>query len=93
MKKEEEIGILYLHIHERIYKYTIKKSNEINKKDLFRYLGIVYHLPKNLLHPVLKELVRKGLVECIDKQKIKVLKNEFNLDDTFKIYKVFNFHK
>ena len=88
-RKELEIGILYLCIHNKLCEKT-SFSRIYPKKEFFRMLGETFHVPKKMRVVVLKEMVNKGLVQDLGNKRnnnIKVEKIEIDLDrDSNKFY-------
>ena len=85
MVKKEEMKLVYLCIQKRIKDRS--KNGVIPKKEVFIVFSNIYHLQKKFWYPVLKEMVDLELLECPDKNTVRVLKNDTDLKDTSKIYR------
>lgn len=86
MENKEGINILYLCVHDRLQKKA-DRNGVMKRKDVFILLGRMFHVPKNLLYPILKELIYMDLVECPNPSEVRVLKTKHKISDTTKIYK------
>jgi|TARA_R100000750_G_C2306861_1_gene80954 hypothetical protein len=88
-RKELEIGILYLCIHNKLCERT-NFSRIYPKKEFFRMLGETFHVPKKMRVIVLKEMVNKKLIKDLGNRRnnnIMVEKIEFDLEkDASKFY-------
>ena len=80
------IALLYLSLHNQLKK-SIGLNRIITRKDFNTILGKHFLVPKNVRICVLKELQLMGMVEKVDKNNIKIL--DYNLDiekDVSKFY-------
>jgi len=72
------IGILYLGLHNQLVK-KFGVNATISNKDFFMKIGRHSQIPKNLRHMVLKEMERKGLLQKINRDKIKILELKIDI--------------
>ena len=68
IRKELEIGILYLCIHNKLCE-RITLSRIYPKKQFYRLLGETFHVPKNMRVLVVKEMEKKGLIKDLGSKK------------------------
>lgn len=86
MGKKEKIAIVYMCIHNRLCKnFGIGKT--IKKRDVTYILGHTYHVPKQWLYPVIKEMINYGLLEDSGRFNVTILESKLNVEDTSMIYK------
>ncbi|HJX50860.1 MAG TPA: hypothetical protein VJ438_05365 [Candidatus Nanoarchaeia archaeon] len=74
-----KIGLLYLGLHNQLIK-KFGINHIITRKDLFCKLGKHYILPKNLRPIVIKEMAEKGLIERVDRDNLKILPCDIDLE-------------
>jgi len=72
MKKELNIGLLYISLHNLLKKKT-GINRYISKKDFYTILGKHFLIPKNIRIIVLKEMEQRGLIKQETKNDIKIL--------------------
>ena len=84
-----KIGLLYLGLHNQL----TKKHGEgavITRKEFFTKLGKHYMIPKDLRHYIIKEMVKVNLIEVPNRDYIKVLTSDINIEkDQNKLYKIY----
>lgn len=68
----ETIGLLYLGLHCQLVK-LFGLNNLVTRKELFTKLGRHYMIPKDLRHYVVDEMIKKNLLERINRNQIKIL--------------------
>ena len=74
-----KIGLLYLGLHNQLVKkFGVNKM--LTRKEFFCKLGKHYIIPKNLRYLIILEMVEKKLVERIDRDTLKVLECEIDLE-------------
>jgi len=76
-KKELSIGLLYISLHNLLRK-RIGVNRYISRKDFYTILGKHFLIPKNIRIVVIKEMEERGLVKQEDRNNIKIL--DCNLD-------------
>jgi len=83
-----KIGILYLGLHNQlIKKFGVNKN--LTRKELFCKLGKHYIIPKNLRPLVLAEMEERKLIERVDRDNLKILSCEIDLErDADKLFKL-----
>jgi len=83
-----KIGLLYLGLHNQLVKkYGV--DNLMTRKEFFEKIGRHFLLPKNLRPIIIIEMVEKKLIEKIDRDNIKILKHEIDIEkDASKLYKL-----
>lgn len=90
IKKMEKIkiGILYLGLHNQLVK-KFGVNHTLSRKEFFCKLGKHYIIPKNIRPLILDEMVKKELIERIDRDRLKVLPCEIDIEkDSNKLYKM-----
>ena len=86
---ELKIGLLYISLHNQLAK-KFGVNSHITKKDLFTKLGKHYMIPKPLRPLIIKEMINKNLLERIDRDNLKILCCDFDLEkDSNKLYNHF----
>ena len=87
MKKEKlKIGLLYLGLHNQLKK-KYGENSVIARKELFCKLGKHSQLPKGLRHYIINEMCKKGLLEVINRDEVKLLPFEIEIEkEPNKIY-------
>jgi hypothetical protein len=87
-KKELSAGLLYLGLHNQL----IKKYGEgatITRKEFFIKIAHHYFIPQPLRPLVLKEMQKAKLVERVNRDKVKILPSDIDLDkDCNKLYSI-----
>ena len=78
--KKLSIGILYLGLHNQLVK-KFGVNEIISIKEFFTKIGRHSQIPKNLRPVVLKEMQIKGLIEKINRDNIKILKGEIDIEN------------
>ena len=74
-----KIGILYLGLHNQlIKKYGI--NGIIKRKEFFCKLGKHGQIPKQIRHLVIIEMQKKHLLELINRDEIKILQTDIDLE-------------
>jgi len=83
-----KVGLLYLSLHNQlIRKYGV--DGIVSRKDFFCKIGKHGQIPKRLRPVVLKEMEKKNLIKRIDRDNIKVLFCEIDLEkDANELYKL-----
>ena len=86
--KEKEIGILYLSLHSHfIRKYGV--GNIMKRTELVCKIAKHGQVPKKIRHLVVKEMEDKKLIEKINRDDIKLLEVEIDLEkDANKLYQL-----
>jgi len=85
---ELKIGILYLGLHNQLVK-KYGANHIIARKEFFEKIGRFQHLPKNIRPLVLKEMQEMNLIQRTDRDNIKILSSEINIEeDTNKLYQL-----
>ena len=74
-----KIGLLYLGLHNQLVK-KFGVNHLVTRKELFCKLGKHYIIPKNLRHIIILEMVEKKLIERVDRDTIKILSCEIDLE-------------
>jgi hypothetical protein len=91
MKEKLKIGLLYLGLHNQL----IKKHGVnciITRKEFFCKLGKHYMIPKDLRHWIVNEMTDKNLIEVVNRDNIKILPCEIDIEkEPQKLYKFLNF--
>jgi len=81
-------GLLYLSLHNQLKK-TRGVGNLISRKDFFTILGKHFLIPKNIRIVVIKEMQEMELVEQQDRDNIKVLECDIDIErDASKLYEM-----
>jgi len=89
MKQPLDIKILYLSFHNNLQK--VHGCNSIvSRKDIFTKLGRQFLVPKQLRECALKELEEMGLMERIDRDKVKLLNCDLDLDNSSQFFQKLN---
>lgn len=74
-----KIGLLYLGLHNQLVK-KFGVNHIVTRKDFFCKLGKHYQIPKNLRPIVIKEMTEKELIERVDRDNLRILPCEIDLD-------------
>ena len=86
--KNLKIGLLYLGLHNKLVK-KFGVNHLISRKIFFEKIGRHFLLPKNLRPIIIIEMSEKKLIERIDRDNIKILKCEIDIEkDESKLYKL-----
>ena len=86
--KNLKIGLLYLGLHNQLVK-KYGANNLMTRKEFFEKIGRHFLLPKNLRPLIIIEMVEKKLIEKIDRDNIRILKYEIDIEkDVSKLYKL-----
>ena len=89
-KGKIKIGLLYLGLYNQLYK-KYGSNKIITRKEFFCKLGKHYMIPKDLRHYIVKEMVKVNLIEVVNRDYIKILKSDIDIEkDQNKLYKIFN---
>ena len=91
MDKKSLPNLLYLCVHDRI-KSKVNGDNIIDRRVVFEIFGRLYHIPKKLRYPVLKEMAHMNLIDCLTQNEIKVFEAPFNIHNTWKVQKLLKFY-
>lgn len=75
-----KIGLLYLGLHNQLVK-KYGENSVITRKELFTKLGKHYMMPKDLRHFVIKEMIKADLIERVNRDNIKILAIEINIEE------------
>ena len=82
------IGILYLGLHSQLVK-KFGDGGIIKRKEFFCKLGKHGQIPKQIRYLVIKEMEEKKLLELINRDEIKILKTDIDLErDANKLYQL-----
>jgi hypothetical protein len=87
--KPLDIKILYLSFHNNMQKVH-GRGSIIHRKDIFTKLGRQFLVPKPLRECALKELENMGLMERLDRDKIKLLDVDIDLDNSSQFFQKLN---
>jgi hypothetical protein len=80
------IGLLYLSLHNQLTK-SVGFNKVITRKEFFCILGKHFLIPKNIRVCVIKEMELMNLVKRLDKENIKILDCDINIEkDVSKFY-------
>lgn len=80
------ISLLYVSLHNQLKK-SVGLNRIITRKDFYTILGKHFLIPKNVRICVLKELELMNMVERIDKNTVKVLDYDLDIErDVNKFY-------
>lgn len=83
-----KIGILYLGLHNQLLK-KFGVGGVIKRKELFCKLGKHGQIPKKIRYLVIKEMEEKGLVKILNRDEIKILKIDIDIEkDANKLYQL-----
>jgi hypothetical protein len=75
----KKVGLLYLGLHNQLTKkYGVEVI--VSRKVFFTKLGKHFIMPKNLRYLVLKEMEDARLVEKVDRDNIKILKTDLDIE-------------
>lgn len=86
--EELKIGILYLGLHNQLLK-KFGTGGIIKRKEFFCKLGKHGQIPKQIRYLVIKEMEEKKLLELINRDEIKILNIDFDIDkDANKLYEL-----
>jgi len=86
--KKLEIGLLYLGLHNQLIK-KFGVDHIITRKEFFCKLGKHGQIPKPLRPIVAIEMIEKKLIEKVDRDNIKILKCDIDIEkDASKLYKI-----
>lgn len=90
--KKKKIGLLYLSLHNQLKKkYGI--NSIISRKEFFCKLGKHFMIPIDLRYYILLEMVKTNLIEKINRDSIKILPCDIDiekLEDRNKIVQLIN---
>jgi len=78
-----KIGILYIGLHNNLVR-NHGVNGIISRKEFFCKLGRQSDVPKNARHLVLKEMEEKKLIERVNRDSIRILSFEINLEEDYK---------
>ena len=83
-----KIGILYLGLHNQLVKkYGV--NGIIKRKEFFCKLGKHGQIPKQIRHLVILEMQKKKLLELINRDEIKILQIDIDLErDANKLFQL-----
>lgn len=90
-KKEGMLHLVYHCIHSRAAK-EMNGNNIIPRRRLFELFGKVYHIPRKLKYPVLKEMIHINLFECPNNNQVKVLPAEIDIKNISQVQQLSNFY-
>lgn len=83
-----KIGILYLGLHNQLLK-KFGVGGIIKRKELFCKLGKHGQIPKKIRYLVIKEMEEKKLLEIVNRDEIRVLNIDIDLErDANKLYQL-----
>lgn len=83
------IKILYLSFHNNMQKVHGRNAI-LHRKDIFAKLGRQFLVPKQLRECALKELENMGLMERLDRDKIKLLDCNIDLENSSQFFQKLN---
>jgi len=85
-----KIGILYLGLHNQLVKKVPGvKMGIIKRKEFFCKLGKHGQIPKQIRHLVILEMQKKKLLELINRDEIKILQIDIDLErDANKLFQL-----
>lgn len=89
MKQPLNIKILYLSFHNNLCKVHGRNSI-VSRKEVFTKLGRQFLVPKQLRECALKELEQMGLMERLDRDKIKLLDCDIDLENSSQFFQKLN---
>ena len=78
--KEKKVGLLYLGLHNQLTK-KFGENVIIPRKEFYTKIGKHFLLPKNLRYLVLKEMEKVELIEKVDRDNIKILHSDLNIEE------------
>jgi hypothetical protein len=76
-----KVGLLYLGLHNQLVKTY--GCIVISRKEFFGKIGKHYMLPKQLRHYVLKEMEESNLIEKVNRDEIKILPYEIDIEENY----------
>ena len=79
MKEELNIGLLYISLH-NLLKKKVGLDRIISRKDFYTILGKHFLIPKNIRIVVIKEMESRGLVKQENKDNIKILNCDLDIE-------------
>lgn len=68
----KEIGVIYICIHQRLVNSVNGNEPIIKRTKLLETLGRLYHIPKEDRQKIVEEMEDLGLIEVLDRFKVKV---------------------
>lgn len=80
MKERLKIGLLYLALHNVLLK-KYKVNSIIQRKEILRQIGIHAHATHGLRDYVIQEMVKKRLLEKVNRDELKILPCEINIEE------------
>jgi len=78
-KKELNIGLLYISLH-NLLRRRVGINKYISRKDFYTILGKHFLIPKNIRIVVIKEMEQRGLVKQKNKENIKILDCDLDIN-------------
>ena len=81
---KEKIPIIYLEMHDRLFKKFGKE--EFETKELIGIFGRIYHIRKNLRYAVLKDMIGFDLINKITKMRLSLIELKMDVNNTSKVY-------
>ena len=86
--KNLKVGLLYLGLHNQLAKkYGV--NHIITRKEFFCKLGKHYIIPRCVRPLIIKEMSEKHLIERVDRDNIKILKCDIDLEkDGNKLFQI-----
>lgn len=81
-KQKLSVGLLYLGLHNQLKK-TYGENTIIERKEFFGKVGKHYQIPKPLRPWILKEMVKSNLIEVVNRDKIKILPFEIDIEENY----------
>jgi hypothetical protein len=83
-----KLGILYLGLHNQLLK-KFGSGAIIKRKEFFCKLGKHGQIPKNIRYLVIKEMEEKKLLELVNRDEIKILKIDIDIEkDSSKLFQL-----
>ena len=81
-----EESIIYICIHQRLSN-NVDSTRLMDKKNLYLILKKIYHIPKNMIPPIIKEMESKGILQNLNKRHVIINPIYIDLDKEMnKIY-------
>ena len=80
MENRLNARILYLGLHNQLIK-VYGNNSIINRKEFFKRFGMHLYIPKQLRHIALKEMELMGLIEKINRDNLKIIRLDLNLEE------------
>jgi hypothetical protein len=90
MKEKLKVGLLYLALYNFLSK-KYKVNSIVKRKEIISQIGIHAHCTLGLRDYVIKEMITKGLLEKVNRDELKILPYEINIEEEQnKLFKFLN---